>query len=191
MTLGDIGESKYRNDQSIRKILPTLFYCCRGAPRLPLRESAARAGRGMVLELTGRAWWSEAPAPRITGLGAYRLEGVAELVGAARDATPVAWARWGSASESWKLLGSTLPLSRWQDRAASGRVGEPPWLSDPPVSQPPTKVMRGGGAPKHIRPSCQTTRTLITRLEAPTPVMGGGSSPRQVNLCQDVWTGYC
>ena len=62
-----------------------------GAHRLPLRESAARAESGVLLKSTGRTLWLEAPAPRITELGAYRLGGVAELVGAARDATPVAW----------------------------------------------------------------------------------------------------
>ena len=104
-----------------------------GAHRLPLRESAARAGRGVLVGLAGRALWLEAPAPRITRLGAYRLGGVAELDGAARDATPVAW------------------CCR-NNRAASGRVGEPPWLSDPPVLLPPTTVMGGGGAPKRYQP---------------------------------------
>ena len=94
--------------------------------------------------LAGRAWWLEAPAPRITRLGAYRLGGVAELDGAARDATPVAWCCRNS-------------------RAASGRVGEPPWLSDPPVLQPPTSVMGGGGAPKHLQSHLETACTLITR----------------------------
>ena len=56
-----------------------------------------------------------------------------------------------------------LPGACRTNRAASGRVGEPPWLSDPPVLQPPTSVMGGGGAPKHLQSHLETACTLITR----------------------------
>ena len=105
----------------------------------------------------------EAPAPRITKLGAYRLGGVAELDGAARDATPVAW------------------CCR-NNRAASGRVGEPPWLSEPPALQPPTTVMGGGGAPKHYQFLQSLGQHIDHPREPPTTVMGGGDSPGQPKL---------
>ena len=48
-------------------------------------------------------------------------------------------------------------------RAASGRVGEPPWLSDPPDLQPPTTVMGGGGAPSTSSSNSWMPSTKITR----------------------------
>ena len=57
----------------------------------PITIVGGSRGRGILTGLTGRAPKLEAPAPRITKLGAYRLGGVAELVETARDATPVAW----------------------------------------------------------------------------------------------------
>ena len=80
----------------------------------------------------------------------------------------------GTAPVRWCGLRFALPTARLAtprllpgacrtNRAASGRVGEPPWLSDPPVLQPPTMVMGGGGAPKRFQSHSSLASTLITR----------------------------
>ena len=98
----------------------------------------------------------------------------------------------GTAPVRWCGLRFALPTARLAtprllpgacrtNRVASGRVGEPPWLSDPPVLQPPTSVMGGGGAPKHFQ-SLQTFHSHIDHsLEPPEIVYSGGDSPKRWN----------
>ncbi len=96
---------------------------------------------------------------------------------------PVRWCGLRFALPSAQLATPRLlPGACRSNRAASGRVGENPWLSEPPVLQPPTTVMGGGGAPMHFQFNKPDGQHNDHPREPPTTVMGGGDSPYQPKL---------